>query len=66
MSKFPKNIRTITLEDFNYDLLRGQNNSVDAKNFENTMLSFGQHPRQFYQGTLNLGVKGRTGSFMSQ
>ena len=26
----------------------------------------GKHLRQFFQGTLKLGVKGRTGSFMGQ
>lgn len=41
MSKFSKNIKTITLGDFNYDLLKNNN---DTKNFENTMLSFGFLP----------------------
>ena len=44
MSKFPKNFRTITLGDFNYDLLKSQIHHGDTKNFENTMLSFGFLP----------------------
>ena len=44
MSKFPKNFRTITLGDFNYDLLKNQDQHGDTKNFENTMLSFGFLP----------------------
>ena len=44
MSKFPKNIKTITLGDFNYDLLKSQIHHGDTKNFENTMLSFGFLP----------------------
>ena len=43
MSKFPKNIQTITLGDFNYDLLKHADQK-DVQNFENTMLSNGFFP----------------------
>ena len=43
MSKFPKNMQTITLGDFNYDLLKHADQK-DVQNFENAMLSNGFFP----------------------
>ena len=43
MSKFPNNIQTITLGDFNYDLLKHADQK-NTQNFENTMLSNGFFP----------------------